>query len=227
MKQLIKINPLKLGLFFNHTYGKDRVTVRHALDELLEYHLQYKVKCNDGHYIDNSLQPRKDVVMKMVDDLNEFVKETIKLGDNMSNETWYKFTACVSEWENAQMKDDAGGEAQQVTKPKTRLPNKLNTPKAKTIFDRAIELGLIVITETGYYQWKDTKQLLAYYAEKMSEYLNLTNKLDKDGNKTTSWKPFEIIFDTKNLKDAKYGSWMKTNTKFTPTGFERIDKLFY
>lgn len=56
MKTIV-INTLKIQLFFNHTYGKDRVTVRHALDELLEYHLQYKVKCIDGHYIDNSLQP--------------------------------------------------------------------------------------------------------------------------------------------------------------------------
>jgi hypothetical protein len=127
MKQLIKINPQKLGLFIIQNYSKSRVAVRHALDELLKYHLQYKVKCEDGHFIDNSLQPRKDVVMQMVDDLNKLVKETINLGDNMNIETWYKFTACVSEWENAQMKDDAGSETQQATKPKPGNVSKNHT----------------------------------------------------------------------------------------------------
>lgn len=75
------------------------------------------------------------------------------------------------------------------------------------------------------YKWKKTKQLLAYFAEKLSQTLHLSSKMDKDGNITISWKPFERLFDTKDLKGAK-ANWMRATTTFYPTDCELIDILF-
>lgn len=66
----------------------------------------------------------------------------------------------------------------------------------------------------------------------MSHYLNLTQTTDKDGNIVTRWKPFETLFDYEGkeqgkdkLKGAKQ-NWMRLNTKFEPTGFEKVNALF-
>lgn len=102
-----------------------------------------------------------------------------------------------------------------------QIPKELDTPEAKVYLDKAIELNLI---DNGY-KWRRNKQLLAYFAEQMSNRLNLSNKLDKDGKQTIAWKPFEILFGVTDLKGAKQ-NWMRINTKFEPTGFEEIDKIF-
>lgn len=105
-----------------------------------------------------------------------------------------------------------------------QLPTVLEHEDAKAIFARAESAGLIKVSGLSY-EWKGgTKQLLAYFAEKVSIKLNLSKKLDKDGKKTINWRVFEIVFDVKNLKDAK-NDWLKYNTKFTPNGFEEIDKI--
>ena len=63
------------------------------------------------------------------------------------------------------------------------------------------------------------------------DYQTLANKiydfgkLDKDGNNTINWKVFENLFGIPKIKDAKY-SWLKLNTKFTPNGYDKIDKVF-
>ncbi|KAA5262270.1 hypothetical protein [Bacteroides faecis] len=108
------------------------------------------------------------------------------------------------------------------------IPNELDTEKAKGIFIKTISSGLC----DSSYRWNGTIQLLAYFADKMSHYLNLTQRTDKDGNIVTSWKPFEILFDYEGkeqgkgkLKGAKQ-NWMRLNTKFEPTGFEKVDALF-
>lgn len=103
---------------------------------------------------------------------------------------------------------------------------KLKEDKAQSIFKKAIiEENPIIYEDADGYIWKGDKQLLAYFAEKMSLYLSLTSKMDKDGKKTVSWIPFEKAFGIRGLKIAK-NSWMKYNTKFTPTGYERVDKWF-
>lgn len=102
-----------------------------------------------------------------------------------------------------------------------QISEELETPEAQRYFKKAIELGLM---DNGY-KWKRSKQLLAYFAEQMSKRLRLSNKLDKDGEQTTAWKPFENLFGETDLKGAKQ-NWMRINTKFEPTGFEEIDKVF-
>lgn len=107
---------------------------------------------------------------------------------------------------------------------KDLLPEKLKTDEAIKVFQRGIDARLITYSPEGL-KWKHTKQLLAYFATKVSEKFVLTNKLDKDGNNTTAWKPFEALFREQDLKGAKQ-NWMRLNTKFEPTGFEKVDALF-
>lgn len=107
---------------------------------------------------------------------------------------------------------------------KDLLPEKLKADEAVKVFQRAIDAQLVTYSPEGL-KWKDTKQLLAYYATKVSEKFVLTNKLDKDGNNTTAWKPFEALFRERDLKGAKQ-NWMRLNTKFEPTGFEKVEALF-
>lgn len=114
-------------------------------------------------------------------------------------------------------------EPQQV-ELKDLLPEKLKAEKAVKVFQNAINAQLITCSLDGL-KWNDTKQLLAYFATKVSDKFKLSNKLDKEGNKTTAWKPFETLFKKKDLKGAKQ-NWMRLNIKFEPTGFEKVDALF-
>lgn len=107
---------------------------------------------------------------------------------------------------------------------KDLLPKKLKADEAVEVFQNAIDAQLITNSPEGL-KWNDTKQLLAYFATKVSDKFNLTTKLDKDGNKTTDWKTFETLFEEKGLKGAKQ-NWMRLKTKFEPTGFEKVDALF-
>lgn len=107
---------------------------------------------------------------------------------------------------------------------KDLLPKELKADEAVEVFQNAIDAQLITNSPEGL-KWNDTKQLLAYFATKVSDKFNLTTKLDKDGNKTTDWKTFETLFEQKGLKGAKQ-NWMRLNTKFEPTGFEKVDALF-
>lgn len=107
---------------------------------------------------------------------------------------------------------------------KDLFPEELKVDDAVKVFQKAIEARLIIYSTEGL-KWNDTKQLLAYFATKVSDKFNLTTKLDKDGNKTTAWKPFENLFKVQALKAAKQ-NWMRLNTKFEPTGFEKVDALF-
>ena len=104
------------------------------------------------------------------------------------------------------------------------LPEQLKTDEAVMVFQKAINVQLITYSPDGL-RWNDTKQLLAYFATKVSDKFNLTTRLDKDGNKTTDWKTFETLFKERILKVAKQ-NWMRLNTKFEPTGFEKVDALF-
>lgn len=117
---------------------------------------------------------------------------------------------------------------QRLDDKQNTLPAELNTDAAKAILQKAIEVNLC----DDSYLWKGTIQLLAYFADKVSHNLHLTNKTDNKGEIITLWKPFETLFQYKGkeagkskLKGAKQ-NWMRLNTRFEPPGFEEIDALF-
>lgn len=109
-------------------------------------------------------------------------------------------------------------------KLKELLPDTLQGVEVIGIFSKAIDIKLITIEQDGL-KWNDTKQLCAYFAEKLSNKFHLSKITDKDGNQTTAWKPFEDLFKEKGLKGAKQ-NWMRLNTKFEPIGYNKIDTLF-
>ena len=104
------------------------------------------------------------------------------------------------------------------------LPESLKTDEAIIVFQRAID-GKLIINTSNRLKWNETKQLLAYFATRVSEKFCLSKKTDKEGKKTTAWKTFETLFDEKGLKDAKQ-NWMRLYTEFSPNGYERVDALF-
>lgn len=101
---------------------------------------------------------------------------------------------------------------------KRLFPNELNSDKAKNILQKAMEAGLC----DDAYKWIKSKALLAYFADKASEYLGL-GKGEYDGNPKTSWKPFETLFDISGLSGAKR-DYQKTGT--LPIGHSEVDNLF-
>lgn len=104
-------------------------------------------------------------------------------------------------------------------------PIELSHPKAKKILKKAVETGFCEV-QGDFYKWNESKQLLAYFAEKMSLYLELKKgNLDKDGKQKIYWKPFEQLFRVKRIQSAK-ASWLKLYSTFNPPDFERIDLLF-
>ena len=99
------------------------------------------------------------------------------------------------------------------------FPHELSTPKAKGLISKAVEAGFISV-EAGRYKWNDTKVLLAYFAFKATAYLSLRT----NANAVARWKPFEILFQVKDLRLSK-AEYEKYHTVFTPQDSERIDAL--
>ena len=130
---------------------------------------------------------------------------------------------CATQPEKSDDTQNLTPEPQQM-ELKDLLPKKLKADEAVEVFQNAIDAQLITNSPEGL-KWNDTKQLLAYFATKVSDKFNLTTNLDKDGNKTTDWKTFETLFEQKGLKGAKQ-NWMRLNTRFEPTRFEKVDALF-
>ena len=114
---------------------------------------------------------------------------------------------------------DKSEETGDETKNKpTPLPEVLNTNEAKSILQKAINAGFC----DANYQWGKTKALLAYFADRVSEYLEL-GKGEYDGKAKTSWKPFESLFGISGLSGAKR-DYQKTGT--LPDGYKDVDTLF-
>lgn len=86
----------------------------------------------------------------------------------------------------------------QIEPPQPQLPAELDNEHARKYFDLAVEKGLM----TGDYKWNKTKALLAFFAAKMSDKLSLSNRQNTNGSKQVSWKPFEALFNVKNLRVA-------------------------
>jgi hypothetical protein len=107
------------------------------------------------------------------------------------------------------------------------VPQCLQTEEAKKILLEAVKNGLILLSNNQY-RWNYNKykgQLLAYFCEKSSFYLGLSKKVDKEGKQTVSWKPFETLFNTKNIKSYK-NDHLKDKYVFKPKDYEQVDKLF-
>lgn len=106
----------------------------------------------------------------------------------------------------------------ELLKEKIYLPKELNNDNAKSIITKAVTNGLC----DNNYKWLKSKALLAYFADRTSEYLKL-GKGEYDGKIKTSWKPFETLFGISGLSGAKR-DYQKTGT--LPDGYKDVDTLF-
>ena len=96
-----------------------------------------------------------------------------------------------------------------IEKQVNSLPEELTTDEAKVLFDRAIDLGFMKED----YSFNGNKYQMAYFAEIASERLKLTHK----------WKPFEKLWQTKNLAQTK----REVNERFGKVRRQDdIDKIF-
>lgn len=100
----------------------------------------------------------------------------------------------------------------------THIPAELNNGRAKALLHKAKKANFF----DEHFNWLKTKALLAYFADRASEYLKL-GKGEYDGNAKTSWKPFEILFGVSGLSGAKRDY---QNTGTLPIGYADVDKLF-
>lgn len=107
---------------------------------------------------------------------------------------------------------------EELLKEKVYIPEGLNNNKAKSILSKAINAGLC----DNNYKWLKSKALLAYFADRVSEYLEL-GKGEYDGKVKTSWKPFETLFGVSGLSGAKR-DYQRTGT--LPDGYKDVDNLF-
>lgn len=100
-----------------------------------------------------------------------------------------------------------------------QIPPELNTERGLLVLQKAIENKLC----DEYYHWKESKALLAYFAEVANDKLGLSNSM-QDGEDKISWKPFEQLFHVKNLKDCRNNYRNKTGK--LPNGSDIVDELF-
>lgn len=103
------------------------------------------------------------------------------------------------------------------------LPDQLRTDEAKVLLDKVVKNGFC----DDKYDWKYTKSLLAYFAQKASDTLKLSNKTMSTGQRCVSWQPFENLFtiNGKKVRNLSQASQDIVN-KGKPNGYKDIDSLF-
>lgn len=77
------------------------------------------------------------------------------------------------------------------------IDERLNTDKAKAMFEKFATEEYIEIVEGGHYKWLKTKMALSYFVFKAIDYLKMKKNTKKN---TKTWKCFEELFEIKKLQ---------------------------
>lgn len=155
----------------------------------IDYHVEYDIFDVYDYLEQKTAGYQKDRVLLLIEKMKKVADgietstkepEDCSGGDyvelDCSNERFYECAISILE-EKVGIKDNT----------KRRLPKELDTDEAKMYFDRAIKIGLMDSNN----KWLEGKQMLAWFASKMSDSLKL-GKGDR-----ISWKPFETLFGFK------------------------------
>jgi hypothetical protein len=151
-------------------------------------------------------------------DYNIFAKGSVCLYDDVLGNLFEKLEFLLSTIDKSSL-NTTSSQCRAGNITEANLPSELDTPEAKAIFDEARDIGLLDCD----YKWLKTKQLLACFAQKMSDKLMLGKGVNSDGTSRISWQPFERLFNEKNLR-LSYNDIQKTGQ--LPREHELIDKLF-
>ena len=140
-----------------------------------------------------------------------------------------KFDLSKTELNRIEKAPEASTNKQDTPQGNIELPDKLNTDKGKKLFQKLVDNGFC----DEAYRWNKPKALLAYFADKASEYLGIGKGQMTNGTIKISWKPFESLFWVRD----KSGKWAKVKglsgarndyqkTGALPCNSKAIDNLF-
>lgn len=223
---LQEIEKLNYGLFKGCSHSKDNTKIdlfperENKPERTFSFEINYSLLKRELDKLD--IDSRNAIVKEIVDE--SFLYEYMKISNGDREEEIARYKDYIKKLRydypgSYEIKD------QNQTVESVSIPEELDTPEARKIFDKAIDAGLIKRSDklNAVYMWLDEKQLLAYFAEKMSLRFNL-GKI-RNGKQTINWIIFQSIFNVPKIKGAKYDD-MKDKFKFSPPGYEIVDKLF-
>ena len=242
MKKFIEDNGgyERLATFYNNADEQKKESVRNAFlkvfkpgtafeDQVLMLDKAAKTKGVDmltqlfGEMKDNIIQSSVNSGHRTLDEWHTFVQREHEAG----NDIRLGILEVMEEQEKPTQESSTDiGHAQQLSdaqvaevSPQPVIPEELRTEKAAKMFRKAISKGLC----DECYHWKHSKVLLAYFADRASEYLQLS-KAEQDGKKKVFWKPFETLFQVSGLSGARNTYTNKTG--ILPQNHKIVDAIF-
>ena len=242
MKKFIEDNGgyERLATFYNNADEQKKESVRNAFlkvfkpgtafeDQVLMLDKAAKIKGVGlltqlfGEMKDNIIQSSVNSGHRTLDEWHTFVRREHEAG----NDIRLGILEVMEEQEKPTQERSADiGHAQQLSdaqvaevSPQPVIPEELRTEKAAKMFRKAISKGLC----DECYHWKHSKVLLAYFADRASEYLQLS-KAEQDGKKKVFWKPFETLFQVSGLSGARNTYTNKTG--ILPQNHKIVDAIF-
>ena len=242
MKKFIEDNGgyERLATFYNNADEQKKESVRNAFlkvfkpgtafeDQVLMLDKAAKIKGVGlltqlfGEVKDNIIMSSVNSGHRTLDEWHTFVRREHEAG----NDIRLGILEVMEEQEKPTQESSTDiGHAQQLSdaqvaevSPQPVIPDELRTEKAAKMFRKAISKGLC----DECYHWKHSKVLLAYFADRASEYLQLS-KAEQDGKKKVFWKPFETLFQVSGLSGARNTYTNKTG--ILPQNHKIVDAIF-
>ena len=242
MKKFIEDNGgyERLATFYNNADEQKKESVRNAFlkvfkpgtafeDQVLMLDKAAKIKGVGlltqlfGEAKDNIIMSSVNSGHRTLDEWHTFVRREHEAG----NDIRLGILEVMEEQEKPTQESSTDiGHAQQLSdaqvaevSPQPVIPEELRTEKAAKMFRKAISKGLC----DECYHWKHSKVLLAYFADRASEYLQLS-KAEQDGKKKVFWKPFETLFQVSGLSGARNTYTNKTG--ILPQNHKIVDAIF-
>jgi hypothetical protein len=242
MKKFIEDNGgyERLATFYNNADEQKKESVRNAFlkvfkpgtafeDQVLMLDKAAKIKGVGlltqlfGEVKDNIIMSSVNSGHRTLDEWHTFVRREHEAG----NDIRLGILEVMEEQEKPTQESSTDiGHAQQLSdaqvaevSPQPVIPEELRTEKAAKMFRKAISKGLC----DECYHWKHSKVLLAYFADRASEYLQLS-KAEQDGKKKVFWKPFETLFQVSGLSGARNTYTNKTG--ILPQNHKIVDAIF-
>lgn len=225
-QKAIRTNPLKMALLVRKIYHEsDFVKIYKLIDEAFKYHLGLKF----NNILTNTILTNTDNEDELMNVFEYGFKRAIEEEFPIKKEETKRLNQealnRLGEWKRRREK----------AKENKELSNKLQdelhdilTDEAKRIFDKAIKAGLMVVTETGCYEWGKNKALLAYMCGRIYCYDRIIkgeceeSHILKKGSGFFPETKLSQLFNTNNLGQ----SHQQLKDRELPKGHECVDNLF-